>query len=280
MEAKTKTWGIVAGLLAILVLCLVATRILISSPGADQGEILSVSDAQTGHLAPRNELLNRLQQVEKEDGNKSAPAKGTASPADIKALQKQVETLTRQVAELTKVVKGAKIPDMEQREEDLKLFGAAASDPVLRQKYERFQEDLSLKENDLVKQNFQAEPVDEQWAVDSEDNLKTDFYQSNLAGIDLVSVDCRTSMCRMSVTMPQLEANNLEADTEHFIRENELLASISKDMPGATMRSHPDGKGGLQYDIFLFREGYKRPKLVNPLAGKSMSEMIDYVARY
>lgn len=282
VEAKTKTWGLVAGLLAILVLCLVGTRILISSPDEEQGEVLSVNDTKTGNLASRDELMNRLQQVENQVGNKRTPEKEAASrSADIERLQKQVEILAQQVTELTKVVGGARIQESAQRQEDMKLLQSAANDPVLRQKYERFQEDVSLKQHDLVKQSFQEEMVDEQWAVDSEDNIKTGFYQNNnLAGVDLVAVDCRTSMCRMSVTMPQPEANSPEADADHFIRENELLASISRDMPGASMRSQPDGKGGLRYEIFLFREGYNRPKLEHPLAGKSMSEMIEYVERY
>lgn len=280
-----KTWGLVAGLAAILVFCLVATRILISSPAGEQSEILSVNDTQkqAENLHSPGELTNRL-------ANKRAPGKesqATSGSADIEKVQKQVEILTQQVAELTRVVTEARTQEnaqrqhSAQRQEDLKLFQSAANDPILRQKYDRFQDDISLKKHDLVNQRFQEEMVDEQWAVDTEDNIKTNFYQNtNLTGVALTSVDCRTNMCRMSVTMPQPEINSPEADTEHFVRENELLASISRDMPGASIRSQPDGKGGLRYEIFLFRDGYKKPKFEHPLAGKSMSEMIDYIERY
>lgn len=279
MEANMKTWGLVAGLLAIFVLCLVATRILFSSQAEEQSEILSVNDTQkqTKNLDSQEELTNRLE-------SKRVPGKAsqaTSRSADIEKMQKQVEILTQQVTELTRVVTEGRNHDSAQRQEDLKLFQTAANDPALRQNYERFQEDMSLKGHVLVNEDFQEEAVDEQWAVDTEDNIKTNFYQnSNLTGVGLTSVDCRTKMCRMLVTMPQPETNSPEAATDHFVRENEMLASISRDIPGAAMRSQPDGKGGLQYEIFLFRDGYKKPEFEHPLAGKGMAEIIDYIEGY
>lgn len=84
----------------------------------------------------------------------------------------------------------------------------------------------------------------------------------------------------MTISMPEVAIRNSDDAAEQFVIENELLASISRDMPELSMRSLPGDNGGLKYEVFLYREGFQRPELQNPLAGKRMSEMIEYVERY
>lgn len=286
MEASVKKWGLVTGLLAVLVISLVIFRILTSLPGTEHGEVLSTSDdlKQNGTKISQDEVMSRLHQMENRPNKKRFQGNGlktTSRSEDIELLQHQIDILTQQVSELTKAIAESGNYNSSQRKDDLHLLQSAVNDPVMRQKYQQFQEDLSINQYELIDEAFQREMVDDTWAIESEDTIKTNFYKNDsLAASNLVSVDCRTSICRLTVTMPKPDINNSEDAAEHFVRENELLASISKDLPGASIRSQPDGEGGLKYQIFLFREGYEQPKLQSPLEGKRMSEMIEYVERY
>ncbi|MCL7487083.1 MAG: hypothetical protein M8357_02770 [Desulfobulbaceae bacterium] len=286
MDKNAKTWGLVSVLLAVLVVCVVASRILINNTETEQNEILSVEKDQKQNRTgvSSDDLMTRLQQMENQIANNESNADddvSSSSSKEIELLQKQLDLLTQQVTELTKAVAHAGMTETPKAIDGMRQLKEAANNPVMRNKYALFLADQSKEKHQLINRYFQEEEIDESWAVESEDNIKTNFYKNNaLVGVDLTSIDCRTSMCRLSVSMPKVDVSGPDTAAEQFVLENEVLASFARDMPRASMRSVPDGRGGEKYEIILYREGYEQPGVQNPLAGKSMAEMIDYIERY
>lgn len=101
-----------------------------------------------------------------------------------------------------------------------------------------------------IESSFLGESPDPNWSAKTEDLVQQKLAENDFKKIISSNVECRTSLCRMDVTVDQNDASKLTMS---------LLHKLGKLLP-RSMVDHINGGDGTQtLIVYMLREGYKPP---------------------
>ena len=118
------------------------------------------------------------------------------------------------------------------------------------------EEEKALKRDAAIEASFLAEEYDEIWSSDVTSKIEQNFNLPALSSARLISADCRTTVCLI-----EFELSPEDDGTLDHMAENEFLAALSEELPSGTIKSVPDGQGGLRYTIYMAKSGHHLPGL-------------------
>jgi hypothetical protein len=142
-------------------------------------------------------------------------------------------------------------------QQQARSLGAINQTAPERSRQSKTEEEEARRErlNQLLSDTFEAEGTDQAWSHEAFAVLEDAFLAPELKGGELLSADCRSTMCRAEVYYPQGQSQG-----EQFIFENELLSRVAPVLPEAVVqfKHGPDGRGALMYFV---RKGHGLPRL-------------------
>ena len=187
----------------------------------------------------------------------SKPSRSEAAIADgnrldqlgneVKKLRSKIERLERQVQILSE-----KQPIAELDGNDA-IEVADAVEEEFSAINELENEDTSFESRiSLLDQTVLQEPLDAKWSQMATDKIYAAFDGEPFAGIDLLDVDCRTSICRV-----QVATTDPKVQTEF---QSSLAMQLGEVLPRMTTQQTQADDGTMNTLIFFAREGYRLPE--------------------
>lgn len=215
-----------------------------------------------------------------QDGIEEAPP-STRSAEDGYQMAKRIEALEAKLADLMEKSAADEARRTASRTEFEELQ-EAANDPFLRQQFGRVISGQQERQAEAVKERFSFEAVDPTWAPEALAAIESTLGDNVPAQARIVDVQCRTSACRVDLSLPESSVNfdggkASLGDATSFDTDIALLSSLSTNMSRSTIRRQPDGSGGYNYELYLHRDGYEPPLAPNPMTGMTLPEMRAYL---
>ena len=110
--------------------------------------------------------------------------------------------------------------------------------------------------NDVIDAVFQSESSDPSWSSEAELSIGSVARSLNSPGVDLLSLDCRTSLCRLEVLYRE--------QTGQIEFEAALPQELHELASGMTIESSTTDDGQLLSVIYLVRAGFDLPSFDPP----------------
>ena len=171
-------------------------------------------------------------------------------------LQQQVELLAQELQALREELQ-EKSETQVSNATALQELAELGSQPEFLEKFEKFQIGESEKRSREISRVFEAEVVDPFWSLQASTAVESAFSNPKLEGGSLVSLDCRSTLCRMEIEYtPPTEGENADP----FFFENELIADIASELPSASISSTMDANGRIRYEIVAAGVGQQLPE--------------------
>lgn len=130
----------------------------------------------------------------------------------------------------------------------------AAADPRARQEAARQAEAQAQAQVARIEETLATEEADASWAPAAESSLAEVFQHEELQGLQLVSVECRSTLCRIDIA-----ANVSVADGSSFDEDLRKLLLFTPWSGQGFGRVDPDGPSPTAV-FFLAREGHALPQ--------------------
>jgi hypothetical protein len=121
---------------------------------------------------------------------------------------------------------------------------AEAIDPIVHAKREVTTEDIS----EGLNTRFYAEDVDRNWSASARANFQSRLSAALPSGSRLVSLECKSSMCRAEVSQPSVEAH------QSFVQSAFMPPAQWDGSTMVSLKEEP-GDGSATSLVFLAREG-------------------------
>lgn len=178
-------------------------------------------------------------------------------PATAKIDSDQLQELQAKVDDMS-----AQLEQANSREQERDAFHqelrTLASDPEVQQHYRDVAVQQRQERQAAVAQSFVQEPVDAAWADATVAEVEAQLGASDLAGVNLVNVECRSTACRVDVDVSKLE------DTDATMMEYEILHRLKGVLPQGTVQKQALADGSYQYSFLLNREGFTTARVHAP----------------
>ena len=131
---------------------------------------------------------------------------------------------------------------------------AAAAHPRAQREAARQAEAQIQAQADLIEETLQTETADPNWAPAAETAIAEIFQHEELQALQLVSAECRSTLCRIDVA-----ANGLGTDGSSFAEDLRKLLLFTPWSGQGFGRIAPDGPSPTAV-FFLTREGHDLPQ--------------------
>lgn len=266
--------------LSVIVIALVATDYFSIQPGV----LVKQTDAVSTEANINNGLTSNDEQfrlIEKRLNELTLMLAKNHQKVPDQESAERIKLLEAQMAELVAQRTNEDAKRRATRSEMANLQ-EAANDPYLRQQFAKANALHRERQLQAVEESFVAEVIDPKWGPQTQERLEQNLAESEDFFAQIVDMQCRTSVCRVDVTVPPEtlppEGEELqESSAAQLNTDISLLSSVSLDMPTAFMSRMPDGAGGYSYRFYLYREGYDSPQVPHPMKGMSLGDIRNYL---
>lgn len=239
MTHRTSTAHVVFILFGILLLvCIAGSAVWIFPPGVQSD---GVDAASVGKAVEPDSGL-RIAALEK-DLQHMDSVLGQAMDSQARALEQRMSRVEGQLADLIDVLDefaGRSVSEPEEQQ-----AASAQEDIVLEFKNRAEQADAALAEKRLLRhQSYFAEGVDPNWSVPAVSRIQ-ESLAALPAGVQVSSVDCRESTCRLEV--------NFESEMDLGMFLLEFAVQVHEDLPGMVVFNDTASDGALASEVYLTR---------------------------
>ena len=265
--SSSNLWGIVTLVIAALALVLAGISMFRQPETVNTGNVQPsqhISTVSEGNSDNIQALEEKLAKPSDQVGTQKAQSTEIINPEDIEALNERIDELARHL-EAADSRRAAK-------EEAMNELQAAASDPELQRRYWDYVAQQKNQQQAQIATEFLAEPVDDTWAPGMSSEITSAFDTAELSSANLISSDCRTTLCRVELAIVPDAASTVDGMSEMEV-ENDMLARLMRNLPSGTMKREPDAAGGYHYTLHLYRQGHKPPPPSHNLSGMSLDEI-------
>lgn len=222
-----------------------------------------VSDLKDGSVAPSpTEMVVSEKQV-------SAPSQEMLKQ-DVATLKQQAAPLTaattvaseeRQTTGVSRQEVAALRDEVAALREQLEsvLTGRPAADDESAESQVLFPDDLEIVIEDqalkhsqriaAIDAGFRAEPVSDDWSVETTDLILQAFQTEEMVQSDMLSAECRASMCKVEVSHDN--ADDFQLFQMQFILE------VGEALPAMTIEQYTDDNGSINSVMYLTRTGFE-----------------------
>lgn len=265
--SSSNLWGIVTLVIAAIALVMAGISMFRQPETVTKGNVQTLehtSNVGDGNSDNMLALEEKLAKPSDQIGTQKTQSTEIINREDIEALHERIDELARhlEAAESRRAATG----------EAMNELHAAASDPELQRRYWDYVAEQKNQQQAQIATEFLAEPVDDTWAPVMSAEISSAFDTAELSSANLISSDCRTTLCRVELAIVPDAAGTVDGMSEMEV-ENDMLARLMRNLPSGTMKRELDADGGYHYTLHLYRHGYKPPPPSHNLSGMSLDEI-------
>lgn len=104
-----------------------------------------------------------------------------------------------------------------------------------------------------IEANFHNDDVNDKWAIQASEVIKHALNEDSLAGSSLNSMECRSSLCRVSVSHMAIPDRDLFAQ--------DFPARVSSEFSEIVYAPSSDDQNNLETVLYLYRTGHQPPAM-------------------
>lgn len=162
--------------------------------------------------------------------------------SELSRLQNEVRGLRQRLEDSDKLAS----------DDDADVTDTGPETPKDREVLAQEQQQRHFERMQVIETSFQREPIDTQWSADTANLINQALERDELKQTQVVDTECRSTLCRLEITHPDLDA---AGEFEHL-----FPMQVAKTLPQMSYHHQQLDDGSTSTVIYMARESYALPE--------------------